>query len=44
MESLQNEGRPIVTGPVYYTSVISKILHVILEPSLPFMHNIFKDS
>ena len=43
-EHLQIEGPPIVAGPVYYTSGISKILHLIVEPSLPFIPHILKDS
>ena len=36
------EGRPIVSGPVYYT--ISQILYLILKPSLSFIPHILKDS
>ena len=43
-ENLQIEGRPIITGPVYYTSGISKMLHLILEPSLSFIPHILKGS
>ena len=43
-ENLQIEGRPIVAGPVYYTSGISQMLHLILEPSLSFIPHILKDS
>ena len=43
-ENLQIEGRPIVAGPVYYTSGISKMLHIILEPSLSFIPHILKYS
>ena len=43
-ENLQIEGRPIAAGPVYYPSRISKILHLILEPSLSFIPHILKDS
>ena len=43
-ENLQVEGRPIVAGPVYYTSGISRMLHFILEPSLSFIPYILKDS
>ena len=39
-ENLQIEGRPIVAGPVYYTSRISKMLHLVLEPSLSFIPHI----
>ena len=35
------EGRPIVSGPVYYT--ISQMLHLILKPSLSFIPYILKD-
>ena len=42
-ENLQIEGRPVVAGPVYYTSEISKILYLILEPSLSFIPHILKD-
>ena len=35
------EGRPIVAGPCYHTSVVSQILHVIMEPTLFFLLNIF---
>ena len=43
-DSLQIEGRPIVAGPVYYTSGISEMLHIILEPSLSCIPHILKDS
>ena len=43
-KNLQIEGRPIVAGPVYYTSGISQMLHLILEPSLSFIPHILKDS
>ena len=43
-QNLQIKGRPIVTEPVYYTSGISKMLHIILEPSLSFIPHILKDS
>ena len=43
-ENLQIEGWPIVAGPVYYTSGISKMLHLILEPPLSFIPHILKDS
>ena len=42
-KNLQTEGRPIVAGPVYYTSEISQMLHLILEPSLSFIPHILKD-
>ena len=43
-KNLQIESRPIVAGPVYYTSRISQMLHLILEPSLSFIPHILKDS
>ena len=38
------EGRPIVAGPGCRTSVVSQILHVIMEPILSFIKHILKDS
>ena len=38
------EGRPIAAGPCYHTSVVSQILHVIMEPTLSFIKHILKDS
>ena len=38
------EARPIVTSPVYHTSGISEILHIIMEPSLAMISDIAKDS
>ena len=38
------EGRPTVAGPCYHTSVVSQILHVIMEPALSFIKRILKDS
>ena len=38
------EGTPIVAGPCYYTSVVSQILHIIMEPTLSFIKHILKDS
>ena len=38
------EGRPIVVGPCYHTSVVSQILHAIMEPTLSFIKHILKDS
>ena len=38
------EDRPIVAGPCYHTSVVSQILHVIMEPTLSFIKHILKDS
>ena len=43
-KNLQIEGWLIVAGPVYYTSGISQMLHLILEPSLSFIPHILKDS
>ena len=43
-KNLQIEGRPIVAGRVYYTSGISQMLLLILEPSLSFIPHILKDS
>ena len=43
-EKLIIEGRLIVAGPCYHTSVISQILHVILEPTLSFIKHFLKDS
>ena len=44
IEGLTIEGRPIVAGPCYHTSVVSQILHVIMEPTLSFIKHILKDS
>ena len=38
------EGRPIVAGPCYHTSVVSQFLHVVMEPTLSFIKHILKDS
>ena len=38
------EGKPIVAGPFYHTSVVSQILHVFMEPTLSFIKHILKDS
>ena len=38
------EGRPIVAGPCYHNSVVSQILHVVMEPTLSFIKYILKDS
>ena len=38
------EGRSIVAGPCYHSSVVSQILHVIMEPILSFIKHILKDS
>ena len=37
------EGRPIVAGPCYHTSVVSQIFNVIMEPTLSFIKHILKD-
>ena len=37
------KGRPIVAGPCYQT-IVSQILHVIMEPTLSFIKRILKDS
>ena len=41
-ENILVEGRPIVAGPVYHTSGISEILHIIMEPSLTLISHIAK--
>ena len=38
------EGRLIVAGPCYHTSVLSQMLHITMEPTLSFIKNILKDS
>ena len=38
------EARPIVAGPVYHTSGISEIFHIIMEQSLAMISHIAKDS
>ena len=43
-KNLQIGGRPIVAGPVHYTSGIFKMLHILLEPFLFFIPHILKDS
>ena len=43
-ENVIVKTRPIVAGPVYHTSSISEILHVIMEPSLAMISHIDKDS
>ena len=43
-KNVQIEGQPIVAGAVCYTSGISKMLHLMLEPSLSFIPHILKDS
>ena len=42
-ENLQIKGRPAVAGPVYYPSGISKMLYIILEPSLSFIPHILRN-
>ena len=37
------EARPIVTSPVYHTSGISEILHIIMEPSLAMISHTAKN-
>ena len=44
LEKIIAEARPIVAGPVYHTSVISEILHIITESSLAMISHIAKDS
>ena len=43
-KNLQIEGQPIVARPVYYTSGIYQMLHIMLEPFLSFIPHILKDS
>ena len=43
-KTLTIEGRPIVAGLCYQTSVVSQILHVIMEPPLSFIKHILEDS
>ena len=43
-ENIIVEVRPIVAGTIYHTSGISKILHIIMEPSLAMISHIAKDS
>ena len=38
------EERPIVGGPVYHISLISEVLHIIMEPSLAMISHIAKES
>ena len=42
-ENIIDKPRPIVAGPVYHTSSISKILHIITEPSLATISHIAQD-
>ena len=37
------EAHPIVACPIYYTSGISEILYIIMEPSLAMISHIAKD-
>ena len=43
-EDILIEGQPVVAGPVFCTSGISKILHCTMEPSLSLIPYIGKDS
>ena len=43
-ENIIIEARHIVAGPVYHTSGISVILHIIIEPSLAMISHRAKDS
>ena len=43
-ENIIVERRPIVVGPVYYTSGISEILQIIMKPLLAIISHITKDS
>ena len=43
-EDILVEGQPIVAGPAFHTSGISKILHCIMEPALSLIPHIVKDS
>ena len=38
------EGRPIISGPAYHTSGISKMLHLILQPCLEKVKHVLKDT
>ena len=38
------EGRPIISGPEYYTSGLSQMLHLILQPILEKVEHIVKDT
>ena len=42
-ENIIVEAHPVVAGPVYHTSGISEILHIIMEPSLAMISHIPKD-
>ena len=43
-ENIIVEACPIFAGPIYHTSGISEILHLIMEPSLTMISRIAKDS
>ena len=43
-ENIIVEVRPIVARPVYHTSSIPEILHIIMEPSLAMISPVAKDS
>ena len=43
-ENVIIKAHPIVAGPVYHTSAISEIPHIIMEPSLAKIFHIVKDS
>ena len=38
------EGRPIVGGPIYYTSGISEMIDLILKPMIAHIPHILRDS
>ena len=42
-ENITVEARAVVAGPVYHTSGISEILHIIMEPSLAMISHIPKE-
>ena len=43
-ENINIEGRPNVARPIYYSSEISDMLHIVLEPSLFYIPHILRDS
>ena len=43
-EDILIEGRPVVAGPVFHTSGISKIFHCLMESALSLILYIAKDS
>ena len=43
-EPIQLEGRPINSGPCYYTRGLSLIIHEVLQPCLKYIPHILKDS